>query len=92
MCCKLLVRLVGMLQCVAVCGLVNVFESCLCCSVLQCVAVCCSVLQVVGALSWDAVVCCSVLQCAVCCSVLSSRFNRELCVLQCVAVCCSVLQ
>jgi len=42
-----------------------------CCSVLQCVAVCCSVLQCVE-------VCCSVLQCfAVCRSVL-----------QCVAVCC----
>jgi len=46
-----------------------------CCSVLQCVAVCCSVLQQVA-------VCCSVLQCvAVCCSKL-----------QCVAVCCSELQ
>jgi len=34
-----------------------------CCSVLQCVAVCCSVLQCVA-------VCCSLLQCvAVCCSV-----------------------
>jgi len=46
-----------------------------CCSVLQCVAVCCSVLKCIA-------VCCSALQCvAVCCSVL-----------QCVAVCCSVLQ
>jgi len=51
------------------------------CSVLQCVAVCCSVLQCVQC---DAV-CCSVLQCvAVCCSVCS--------VLQCVAECCRVLQ
>jgi len=45
------------------------------CSVLQCVAVCCSVMQCVA-------VCCCVLLCvAVCCSVLL-----------CVAVCCSVLQ
>jgi len=36
----------------------------MCCSVLQCVAMCCSVLQCIA-------VCCSVLQCvAVCCSVL----------------------
>jgi len=57
------------------------------CSVLQCVAVCCSVLQHTtevgmhsGALHCVAV-CCSVLQCdVVCCSVL--RY---------VAVCCSVL-
>jgi len=55
------------------------------CSVLQCVAVCCSVLRCVNteacrgrALSSS----CSVLQCvAVCCNVP-----------QCVAVCCSVLQ
>jgi len=39
-------------------------NSCLCCSVLQCVAVYCSVLQCVA-------VCCSVLQCVVvCCSVI----------------------
>jgi len=45
------------------------------CSVVQCGAVWCSVLQCVA-------VCCSVLQCvAACCSVL-----------QCVAACCSVLQ
>jgi len=66
-------------------------------SVLQCVAVCCSVLQRIAAallciriylticsLSSLLIytVCCSVLQCvAVCCDVL-----------QCVAVCCSVLQ
>jgi len=49
------------------------------CSVLQCVAVCCSVLQ---CLEIRARVRCSVLQCvAVCCGVL-----------QCVAVCCSVLR
>jgi len=48
-----------------------------CCSVLQCVAVCCSVHG--GLVS---VLCCSVLQRgAVCCRVM-----------QCVAVCCSVLQ
>jgi len=46
-----------------------------CCSVVQCVAVCCSALQCVA-------VCCSVLQCvAVCCSVLQS-----------VAVYCTILQ
>jgi len=48
-------------------------------SVLQCVAVCCSVLQCVAV---ECMYLLSVLQCvAVCCSVL-----------QCVAVCCSVLQ
>ena len=67
----------------------------MCCSVLQCVAGCCRVLQggnvvccrqsthvqYVGA-SQCVAVCCSALQCvAVCCSVL-----------QCFAVCCSVLQ
>jgi len=77
-----------------------------CCSVLQCVAVCCSVLQ------WKSrtkcAVCCSVLQwksqtkCAVCCSVLlfvpvrhiyiHIRVCVAVCVLQCVAVCYSVLQ
>ena len=53
---------------------------CVCCSVLQCVAVGCSVLQCVA-------VCCSVLQCvAVCCSVL--QCGAACCsVLQCVAVC-----
>jgi len=60
--------------------------SCMCCSVLQCVKVCCSVLLEVQCDGRRTVVCaavcCSVLQCvAVCCSVL-----------QCVAVCCSVLQ
>ena len=59
----------ALLQCVAVCCSV-VQCGAVWCSVLQCVAVCCSVLQC-GAV-W-----CSVLQCvAVCCSVL-----------QCVAVC-----
>ena len=76
-------RVLSVLQCVAVC-----------CSVLQCVAVCCSVLQCVGciydalrvlsseeAACEDGAVCCSVLQCvAVCCIVL-----------QCVAVCCSAV-
>ena len=64
-----------------------------CCSVLQCVVVYCSVLQFIpvwdpsgisrrSAFNMHVAVCCSVLQCfAVCCSVL-----------QCVAVCCSVLQ
>ena len=56
---------------------------------LQCVAVCCSVFQMVGILMYVAVwlvggfsECCSVVQCvAVFCSALP-----------CVAVCCSVLQ
>jgi len=62
-----------------------------CYSVLQCVAVHCSVWQLFQSTALDSTqcgtwqcvaVCCSVLQCvAVCCSVL-----------QCVAVCCSVLQ
>jgi len=47
-----------------------------CCSVLQCVAVCCSVLQLEYGLEGSNV---------------SSMF-QEVCVLQCVAVCCSVLQ
>jgi len=60
-----------------------------CCSVLQCVAVRCSVLHTAKDTSpvaarhplQCAAVCCSVLQCvAVCCSVL-----------QCIAVCCRVL-
>ena len=69
----------------------------MCCNMLQCVALCCSVKklpddeQVTYAVFCSVffAVCCSVLQCvavclqcvAVCCSVL-----------QCVAVCCSVLQ
>jgi len=62
-----------------------------CCSVLQCVAVCCSVCSVMRCVA----VCCSALQCvavcAVCCSVLQNV--AECCrVLQSVAVCCSVLQ
>ena len=69
-------------------------EVCVCCSVLQCVAVCCRVCRVLRAPHWrpplrhrEVDVCCSVFTCvlvAVCCSVLQ-------CV-QCVAVCCSVLQ
>ena len=77
------------LQCVAVCGSVRqcfaVCPSTPCTgrfsvfSVLQCVAVCCSVLQCVA-------VCCSVLQCvAACCSVLQ-RVAACCRVLQCVAV------
>jgi len=71
-----------------------------CCSVLQCVAVRCSVSWVCPSTTLQ--VCCSVLQCvAVCCSVswvcLSTMLQvccSVLCcsVLQCVAVCCSVLQ
>ena len=57
-------------------------------SVLQCVAVCCSVWQ------WVAM-CGSLWQCvAVCCSALQRKLHVIVCcsVLQCVAVCCSVLQ
>jgi len=67
-----------------------------CCSVLQCVAVCCSVLLILlmGRLTRCAVVCCSVWQCvecvALCCSVLQCVANtaRE----EAEDVCCSVLQ
>ena len=68
-------------------------------SVVQCVAVCCSVLQCVAA-------CCSVLQCVlqcvvVCCGLWKgchAPFKQVKCVavccsvLQCVAICCSMLQ
>ena len=69
---------------------------CSCCSVLQCVAVCCSLLQSVVMLvnpgygGWRCG-CCSVLPCvAVCCSVLQCA-AVSCSVLQCAAVCCSVL-
>jgi len=76
-----------------------------CGSVLQCVAVCCSVLRVPSgatgrgctladwlfATSFGSEVRCSALQCvAVCCSTLQCVAVR-CSVLQCVAVCCSVL-
>jgi len=64
-----------------------------CCSVLQCVAVCCSVKANYSFLHAYVI---SVLQCvAVCCSVLQceGRLFFLTCVChQCVAVCCSVLQ
>jgi len=76
----------------------------LCCSVLQCVAVCCSALQMryqglpcilLGQFARQLYVlrlCCSVLQCAaVCCGVLQCVAVR-CSVLQCVAVCCRSLQ
>jgi len=74
---------------------------CVCCSVMQCVAVCCSALRCVEGVAVRCSVlqskahsgmCYSVLQCVtVCCSVL--RCIAVCCgVLQCVAVCCSVLQ
>ena len=80
-----ILSLLSVLQCVAVVAV--------CCSVLRCVAVCCSVLGIEShgytileagngmlRLLQCVAVCCCVLQCvAVCCSVL-----------QCVAVCCSV--
>jgi len=64
------------------------FHLCVCCSVLQCVAVGCSVLRLVQCVA----VCCSRLQCvAVFCSVL--QLVAVCCSrLRCVAVGCSVLQ
>jgi len=68
-------------------------NTCMCCSVLQCVAVCCGVFQYVAVCcleSWpryhgslaNTCMCCTVLQCvAVCCNVL-----------QCVAMCFSMMQ
>ena len=91
-------------QCVAVCRGVHCSAlqcarrpfpcAAVCCRVLQCFAVCCSVWSVLQCVA----VCCSVLQCvlqcalkcvAVCCCVLKCALQ---CVSQCVAVCCSVLQ
>jgi len=72
-------------------------------TVLQCVAVCCSVLQSCVVVSYKTsrlqefpetieVLCCSVLQCvAVCCSVLQCVAVCY-CAVYCAAVCCSVLQ
>jgi len=59
---------------------VSLIHRAVCCSVLQCVAVCCSVLQM----------CCSVLQSVA----LIHRALLHVCyaVVQCVAACCSVLQ
>ena len=79
------------------------FENEVCCSVLQCVAVCCSVLPATTTKTRSVAVFCSVLQCvAVHCSVLQCVLTApffgatpklEYCsVLQDVAVCCSVLQ
>jgi len=74
----------------------------MCCSVLQCVAVCCSVplcllqcfclfLNTRCSVLQCVLVCFSVLLCvAVCCSVLLCAAVC-CCVLQCVAVCCNVL-
>ena len=70
------------------------------CSVLQYVAMCCSVLfadvggiQVGDLVQCVIAVCCSVLQCvAVYCSVSLQSVSMFCSVLQCVAVCCSVLQ
>jgi len=62
-----------------------------CCSVLQCVAVCCGVLNT-QARHTHRYAHCSMLQCvAVCCSVLQYvAVSRS--VLQCVAVCGSLLE
>ena len=66
----------------------GVAACCMCCSVLQCVAVWCSVLQCVA-------VCCSVLQCvAVCCSVLQcrdARWDEMICVIA-TTIHCNTLQ
>jgi len=73
------------------------------CSVLQCVAVCCSVLQRVAVYARRVAVCCSVMHCApVCCSMcqvtrMETRYDthynqQHSYVLQRVAACCSVLQ
>jgi len=56
-------------------------QSCLCCSVLQCVTVCCCVLLCVAVccsvLQYGAV-CCSLLQCGtLCCSVMQCDFGNE---------------
>ena len=66
-----------------------------CCSVLQCIAVRCSVCSVLQRVAVEysvlqcVAVCCSALQCvAVCCSVLQ-RVAACCSLLQCVAVCCS---
>jgi len=71
---------------------------CVCCSVLQCVAVCCNEALILSASRCVCVlqcvtVCCSVLQyVAVCCNEpLMLSASGSVCVLQCVAVCCSVL-
>jgi len=74
-----------MCVCLCVCICEFVYEGlCGFCSVLQCVAVCCSVAVMYTRGFVGAAVCCNVMQCVavccVCCSVLR--------VLQCVAVCC----
>jgi len=83
----------------------NCVIRCVCCSVLQCVAVCCNICQsfCIAELRYQVcvlqcvAVCCSVLQCvAVCCNICQSfciaELRYQVCVLQCVAVCCCVLQ
>jgi len=59
---------------------------CLCCSVLQCVAVCCTHNEWCPHWCVSVAVCCSVLQCAVCCT------HNEWCPYYSVAVRSSVLQ
>jgi len=106
------IQYVYVLQCVAEgCFVLQEDEShriylmCMGCSVLQCVAVCCSVLLCVAGrrvtshihICVCVAVCCSLLQCvAECCFVLQEDESRRIYlyvyVLQCVAVCCSVLQ
>jgi len=66
-------------------------------SVLQCVAVCCSMLRCVAryglCMVWCVAVCCGVFHCvAVCFIVLQSVVGESPRVLQCGAVCCSELQ
>ena len=87
-------------QCVLTLTLLYVIFG-VCCSVLQWIAVCCTVLQCVLTLTHLYVifaVCCSVLQCvAVCCSVLQCvavcwHWLIHMWYLECFGVCCSVLQ
>ena len=90
----------------AACSEVHMMSLLACCSVLQCVAMCCSILlrfamyggNVIQSVLQCVAVCCSALQCvAVCCRVppLSvGRVRVMVCcsVLQCVLVCCSSLE
>jgi len=83
----------SMLQHIAACcpAYYSVLQSvAVCCSVLPCVAVCCSVSRSHDRRRQRVSQCCSMLQrVAACCSVLQCV---EICcsVLQCVAVCCSL--
>ena len=85
----------------ALAGMMFGMKVCLCCGVLQRVAVYCGVMRCVAvwcSVLWCVAVCCGVLQClAVCCSfdgasnALAGMIFENLLVLQCVAICCGVL-